>query len=174
MLGWAIRQLGLWTAALVGLVLAVDALRAPPPTPSALAKPSAPASAPIATDASGRSTNIRSGTDGHFVAAADVDGTDVRFLVDTGASSVVLTPEDAERIGLRVSERDFTLVYHTANGTVRAAPVTLRHVRIGSLVVRDVEAAVNEVSIGISLLGMSFLSRLDGYQVQGNQLILYW
>lgn len=95
-------------------------------------------------------------------------------MVDTGASDVVLTPEDAGRLGLRLHERDFTLQYRTAGGIVRAAPVDLRHVNIGALSVRDVPAAVNSQSIGVSLLGMSFLKRLDGYAVERDSLILTW
>ncbi len=114
------------------------------------------------------------GPNGQYIVIAEVDGTDVRFLVDTGASSVVLTTKDAERIGLEPADLDYTQVYQTANGTIRAAPVTLEEIRIGPVEVDEVEASVNESPMGISLLGMTFLGRLEGYQVQDGELILYW
>lgn len=113
-------------------------------------------------------------SNGHYMVIAEVDGTDVRFLVDTGASSVVLTTKDAERIGLYPEDLEYTQVYQTANGTTRAAPVTLEEISIGPVEVDEVEASVNESPMGVSLLGMSFLSRLEGYQVQDGELILYW
>jgi aspartyl protease family protein len=114
------------------------------------------------------------GTGGHFVLEAMVNGAPIRFLVDTGASNVVLDPEDAERAGLRASRLRFTQTFHTANGNVRGAPVTLRELRIGQFSLYDLDASVNEVSLGISLLGMAFLSRLDSYEVRGDRLILRW
>ncbi len=122
----------------------------------------------------GRTLRIRADRSGHFLLDADVDGTTVRFLVDTGASDVVLTPEDGERLGLRLRDRDFTLSYRTAGGIVRAAPIELRAIRIGALTVRNVPAAINSQSIGVSLLGISFLKRLDGYAVERDSLILRW
>ena len=114
------------------------------------------------------------GPNGQYTVIAEVDGTDVRFLVDTGASSVVLTTKDAERIGLEPEDLDYTQVYQTANGKIRAAPVTLEEIRIGPVEVDEVAASVNESPMGISLLGMTFLGRLEGYQVQDGDLILYW
>jgi clan AA aspartic protease (TIGR02281 family) len=117
---------------------------------------------------------IRKDASGHFLLEAVVQGVAIRFLVDTGASDVVLSPEDARRLHLNAAALDFSLEYQTANGTVRAAPVRLRHVRVGQLELTDVEASVNEAPMGISLLGMSFLERLDGYAVEGDRLILRW
>ncbi len=111
---------------------------------------------------------------GHFLVEAEVNGTPVTFLVDSGASSVVLSPEDARRIGLTPDRLRFTERYRTANGTVRAAPVELREIRIGQLAQRYVPASVNEAPIGISLLGMSFLGRLESWAVEGGRLALYW
>lgn len=137
----------------------------------------APMAAPATVDSSAapsRTLRLRADPRGHFFVFAHVDGTPVRFLVDTGATGIVLTPEDAARIGLRPRERDFTETFHTANGIVRAAPVTLREISIGALSVRQVEAVVNERPIGVSLLGMTFLRRLDGYSVQNGELVLSW
>ena len=87
---------------------------------------------------------------------------------------MVLSPEDARRIGLTPDRLRFTERYRTANGTVRAAPVELREIRIGQLAQRYVPASVNEAPIGISLLGMSFLGRLESWAVEGGRLALYW
>lgn len=121
-----------------------------------------------------RSITLRAGRNGHFMLDARVDGTPVRFLVDTGASAIILSQQDADRIGLRVRKRDFTMRFHSANGAVRAAPVVLRDLSVGALSLRNVDAVVNEGAMGISLLGMGFLRQLDGYKVANDKLILYW
>jgi len=96
----------------------------------------------------------------------------VMFMVDTGASDVVLSAGDALRIGITPAKREFTKVYNTANGTMRGAPVVLDSVAIGPIDVRYVDASVAESDLQISLLGMSFLNRLSGYQVSGDGLTL--
>jgi aspartyl protease family protein len=117
---------------------------------------------------------VDAGAGGHFVIEAVVNGVPLSFLVDTGASDVVLTLDDAAALGFEPHSLDFNRRYHTANGVVRAAPVSLRELRIGQFSLYDLEAAVNEAPIGISLLGMSFLERLAGYQVDDGRLILRW
>ena len=117
---------------------------------------------------------IRRSPNGHFLLNAMVNGVEIRFLVDTGASDVVLSAADAERLRLNSSKLRYTQEYQTANGIVRAAPVTLREVRIGQLEVYDVAASVNQGAMGISLLGMSFLERLSGYAVRGERLVIQW
>ena len=83
-------------------------------------------------------------------------------MVDTGASQVALTFEDASRAGIYVRDRDFTQQVRTANGVARVAPVTLDRVSIGDITVRDVPASVSERGmLGTTLLGMSFLKRLE-------------
>jgi clan AA aspartic protease (TIGR02281 family) len=117
---------------------------------------------------------IESGAGGHFVVEAVVNGAPVTFLVDTGASNVVLTMEDAERLGFRPESLRFTERFASANGEVRAAPVVLRELRIGQFSVFDMPASVNEAPLRVSLLGMSFLRRLHGYGVEDGRLILRW
>ena len=96
-------------------------------------------------------------------------------MIDTGATSVALDRETAARIGIRPSTREFTGRSSTANGTARVAPVVLRQLSIGQMTVRDVQAHVLEGSMhGVGLLGMSFLRRLDGYEVRGDRLYLRW
>jgi len=120
----------------------------------------------------GNDVVIRAGQHGHFVAEVKVDGNDVRFLVDTGARDVVLSPADAKRLGFDPESLRFSKFYRTANGIVRGAPVRLSEMSIGPIRVTDVRASVNEADMNRSLLGMSFLSRLSGYAVEGDKLIL--
>lgn len=113
-------------------------------------------------------------SDGHYYVTAEVEGVPVDFLVDTGASMIALTREDAERVGLRPGDLNYTMRAQTANGIALFAPVTLEDVAIEQIEIDDVRAAVSRSHMGMSLLGMSFLGRLDGYQVEDGNLILYW
>jgi aspartyl protease family protein len=115
---------------------------------------------------------FRAARDGHFHVEAAVDGVPVRFMVDTGASNVVLSPADARRLGFDLAKLSFHQVFHTANGMVRGAPVTFAEVRIGPIALRDVRASVNGADMSRSLLGMSFLNRLGGYTVENGTLTL--
>jgi aspartyl protease family protein len=129
---------------------------------------SAPQPAPL------RSMTIPAGRNGHYELDAKVNGKTVRFMIDTGASAIVLNREDAKRVGLRLREHDFAGRAHTANGVVRWAPVVLRDLRLGTLTLSQVEASVNDGPLNVSLLGMSFLRRLKGYEVRNDRLVLYW
>ena len=120
------------------------------------------------------SLTLKADARGHYLLTADVDGKPIRFLVDSGASGVVLSRKDADRLNLRSDELIFTQVYSTPGGLVRAAPVSLREVRIGGLRLRNVRASVSERPMDISLLGASFLNRLDGYEVSGGKMTLRW
>lgn len=114
------------------------------------------------------------GRDGHFHVEAEVDGQPVSFIVDTGASDIVLTQEDARRLGFDPEQLDYSRVYETANGLVRAAPVRLEEVVIGPIRVERIGASVNEAPLFSSLLGMSFLKRLEGgYEVRNDTLTLW-
>lgn len=118
------------------------------------------------------SVTFRIGADGHFRVEAMVDGTRLNLLVDTGASQVVLTPSDARRLGYDIDALDFSRVTETANGFGRGAPVHLREVSVGGVSVGDVSAMVNDTEMSESLLGMSFLSRLSGFEFSGDKLTL--
>jgi aspartyl protease family protein len=117
---------------------------------------------------------IHAGPHGHFLVDAVVNGVPVDFMVDTGASSIVLTLEDARTLGYRQADLDFSQRFQSANGTVRAAPVTLREIRVGQLTLYDLEASVNGGPLPISLLGMGFLRELRSYEVARGRLILRW
>lgn len=120
----------------------------------------------------GQSMRFTVEADGQFHVEATVGSTPMRFLVDTGASDVMLSPADARRLGYEPSTLAYTRIYQTANGTVRGAPVTIPEIAIGPIRLTNVEASVNEHETDGSLLGMSFLGRLSGWQVSGNTLIL--
>jgi aspartyl protease family protein len=117
---------------------------------------------------------IEAGPHGHFLVEAVVNGVPIDFMVDTGASHVVLSLQDARRLGFTSTNLHFTQKFQSANGTVRAAPVELRELRIGQLRLFDLEASVNGGPLPISLLGMSFLQRLSSYEVARDRLILRW
>ena len=111
-------------------------------------------------------------SDGHFWVDAAVDGQRVRFLLDTGASSVMLTRRDAERLGFDLQKLVFRQEFQTANGTTRAAPVELAHLQIGELGFDRVAAWVNEGDARDSLLGMRFLERFTSIEISGDTLTI--
>jgi aspartyl protease family protein len=110
---------------------------------------------------------------GHFFVQASINGTQVRMMVDTGATGVVLSREDARRVGINPQPSDFTARTSTANGIVSVAPTMLKEVVVGEILVRDVPAIVHpDTRFQGSLLGMSFLSRLSQFEVSRGRLIL--
>lgn len=115
---------------------------------------------------------VRAGVDGHFHMEIQVNGVPVRFMVDTGASDIMLTPEDAKAVGFDPASLNYTRTYHTASGTVGGAPVRLRSMQVGGVSVREIEASVNQVETNQSLLGMDFLRLFSSYEVKGNTLTL--
>jgi aspartyl protease family protein len=116
----------------------------------------------------------RRARDGHFYVDADVNGARIRFLIDTGATLVALTLADARSAGLQPVDPDFTGRANTANGIARVAPVTLRQVELNQFTATDVRAVVLEQPMSVSLLGMSFLSRLQGFETRDDELVLRW
>ncbi len=128
---------------------------------------------PAARPGPGGAVVIRRRYGGEFVVPAKVEGARVAFVFDTGATSVVLTAEDAAAAGLKFSARDFTVPVTTANGATTAAPARLARVEIGAIVVRGVGALVAKPgSLQQSLLGMSFLDRLRSFAVEDGRLVL--
>ena len=108
---------------------------------------------------------------GHFQLTATVNGAPVRFYVDTGATAVSLSLADAAAAGIDRSSLAFTVRTSTASGQSRAAPVTLRNVSIGQISINDVSGIVAE-NLSHSLLGMSFLNRLKGFEIREGSLII--
>jgi aspartyl protease family protein len=177
-MGWAVRRVALWGGIALALVtlanhgipfgalhLGFVPAKAPAPgRPAATATPAAAATGSLSYRADAR---------GHVLLDAAVNGAAVRFLVDTGASLVILCPADARAIGLNLGQLDFNQSAATANGQARMAPVILRELRIQQFTAYDVPAAVVE-RLDISLLGMSFLKQLQSYEMRDGTLTLTW
>lgn len=124
-------------------------------------------------DSTGSSVSLRAGENGHYHTRADVNGRSIHAMVDTGASMVVLTYEDARAAGIHLTPSDFVQTASTANGTARFAPVTLDRVSIGSITVRNVRAAVADRGrLAVTLLGMSFLSSLERVDMRDGVMVL--
>jgi aspartyl protease family protein len=108
-----------------------------------------------------RTASIPRGANGHFETEGYIDGRRVAFMIDTGASVIALRQQDAERLGIRPAQRDFTAKVSTANGVVYAAPAELASVELGGILVHNVAAVVlPDTALAQNLLGMSFLSRV--------------
>ncbi len=112
------------------------------------------------------------GPDGHYYLVAQLDGKPVRFIVDTGASDVVLTLQDARRVGIDTSALAFSGTATTANGPVRTAYARVGEFRLGDIVDRNVMVSINGGEMDGSLLGMSYLRRFAKIEIAGNKLIL--
>jgi aspartyl protease family protein len=106
--------------------------------------------------------------DGHFYAEAQVNGAAVHFLVDSGASAVVLTRADAQRAGIAAGTGEFTASAESANGRVGLKPVTIDRIAIGPVSANGVRGAVAETDLAISLLGQSFLARVARVEIEGD------
>ncbi|WP_374384501.1 TIGR02281 family clan AA aspartic protease [Dongia sp.] len=109
---------------------------------------------------------------GHFRVAAKADGTPLDFLIDTGATDIVLTPAAAQRMGYDLSRLQYNKVTESVNGYVRGAPIVIGEFQVGNIVMHDLPATVNEVDMSYSLLGMAFLKRLKSWRVDGERLTL--
>ncbi len=172
--GESMRQLGIWV--LITLVLVSGYLYRYDLQSfgNRLAGGLIPGRAAVFTDSEGiQEVVLHKVMNGHFEANVAVNGVSVQMLVDTGASRVALSYEDAEKLGLAPETLSYTQSILTANGEARAAPVTLAEVSIGPIVRKDVKAMVTQQGmLDQSLLGMSFLSTLDFLQMQTDELRL--
>ena len=110
--------------------------------------------------------------DGHYHLTLDVNGASIDFIVDTGASDIVLSQKDAAAVGLPMDELVYLGRAMTANGEVRTAPVRVDTIALGSIVDRNVPALVNEGDLDKSLLGMTYLQRWDRIEITQGELIL--
>ncbi len=118
------------------------------------------------------STAITKSADGQFWTEARVNSSSIRFLIDTGASVVALTEEDAMKAGLDMRKLRYVTPINTAAGQIKAAPVTLKLVSVGNVSARNVRAVVIRKGLSHSLLGMSYLGQLQTVQASKTQLIL--
>ena len=166
-----IGSLGVTTT---GVVLAKRFLEAPPVEVAAAPAEPLPVIARVevsAPVASGRNVVLKPDAQGQFQADVSVNGRVIRMLVDTGATAVSLTQKDA--IALGVLPISFNIHIHTANGDARAGEAKLNEIRIGQIAVRDTPAIVlPNGAAEQSLLGMSFLKKLAGFELTAGNLVL--
>ena len=168
-----------------GCVIAVTALNNPALLGSILGKDTASheSAATIATTAqttqaqtrptqSASIVSIPKSRDGHFWTEARVNHGYINFLVDTGASVIALTPEDAEKAGIRLHELNYNRSVNTAGGKVPAAYITLDTVSVGHIALRNIQAVVIKDGLTQSLLGMSYLGGLQKVEANSDSLIL--
>ncbi|WP_275783020.1 retropepsin-like aspartic protease family protein [Pararhizobium gei] len=173
-IGESLLQFAIWALIVLALVTAYLYRSDLESFGSRLAAGLVPGRATVFTDNEGiQEVVLHKVMNGHFETPVEIDGKTVPMLVDTGASTVALSYEDAETLGLDPASLAFTQTVMTANGMALAAPVTLARVSIGPIVRTDVRATVaEEGKLDQSLLGMSFLSTLDFLQMQTDELRL--
>ncbi len=110
---------------------------------------------------------------GHFHAVAEINGQPVEFMTDTGATYVALSYETAQKLGLAPQNMRFSGRSTTANGVARVASIEIEAIRIGDIVIKNVQAVVAEPGrMTQNLLGMSFIKQLSGFELNGATLIL--
>ena len=163
-LGQAAQHAAIWGLIFVGLVLAIgfkDNLMT-------MLK-----GAPAAQQVSDEALVLRRQKDGHFHALVEINGQEIHFLVDTGATNLVLSQRDARTAGFDTDDLNFIIRTQTANGETMSAPVRIDRVELAQFSDRDVPATVNGGDLDVSLLGMSYLDRFDGFSVEGDRMFLW-
>ncbi|MCQ4629419.1 TIGR02281 family clan AA aspartic protease [Shinella sp. CPCC 100929] len=173
-IGESVRQAGIWLLIILMLVAGYLYRFDLQDFGNRLTAGLIPGRAILTTSASGEQIMvIHKGVSGHFEADVSIDGTPLRMLVDTGASSVVLSYEDAMRLGINPDNLVFSIDVSTANGRALAAPVTLREVAIGPILRGTIRGMVTEQGrLDQSLLGMSFLETLGSIEIARDELRL--
>jgi aspartyl protease family protein len=135
--------------------------------------PGTPIAGRLTGDSNPEAVVVVRANDGHFGVRAEIDGEPMTLLVDTGASFVTLTQEDAIDIGIDPAALAFVVPIRTANGMIKTASIKLDRIAIGPIERRDVPALVApEGALDQSLLGLSFLDTLHGYAISGDRLVL--
>jgi aspartyl protease family protein len=141
--------------------------------PAQAADPTQPAPPVTRTSSGGYSVVVARDGFGRFRADGRIDGRELQFTVDTGASIVALTADDAAQLGIHPAATEYTMLIRTANGTVRAAPTMLDMVEVGDITVRNVAAVVMpDGALSDNLLGLSFLSRLRHFEYSEGKMVL--
>ncbi|OCW57903.1 TIGR02281 family clan AA aspartic protease [Hoeflea olei] len=172
-IGEMVKNLVIWTVIILGFVtgyLYQDQAR---DMVLRVAGGLAPGRPVMVADETGTAVAIHKSMNGHFEAAGKVNGQPVNFLIDTGATSIALSHDDAIRIGFRDEDLSYSLVISTANGQANAAAVRLDRVEIGSIERTGLRAMVAEPGqLEQSLLGMNFISSLSAFEMRRNEVIL--
>lgn len=128
----------------------------------------------VAKDTGDKRLEIQKSNDNHFHIVLKINGVNVLFMIDTGATTTSLTIKDAERVGIDVSKLIYNQVVNTANGRIYNASSEVNNIEIGSFKIDSMWVLVNKDMRGSSLLGMNFLNRLRGYEVNQDRMILYY
>jgi len=172
--GQTVRTLALWLLAILVLMAGYEYRYELQDVAHRVSGGLVPGSPLSATDGDGRNiVTLRQRVDGHFEATVLVDGAPVQAIVDTGATSTVLTAADAARAGFHPSELVFNIPVSTANGTANAARIVASDVAVGDIVRKNLPILVAEDGrLGQSLLGMNFIGTLSGFDARGDRLIL--
>ncbi len=172
--GQMLKQIVIWIGIFLVLMTGYTYRYELQDTASALTAGLIPGSPLASRTADGRQqvTLVKS-ANGHFSARGTANGKSIRFLVDTGASSVVLTNAAAARAGIDVDQLAFTIPVTTANGRTTAAPARLDELSIGPIARRNVPVTVARAGVlEENLLGMDFVDTLTGFEIRGDRLIL--
>jgi aspartyl protease family protein len=169
--GEVARNIAIWTAVAAVLVLGYS-YRDPLSSVAARVRQEFLPGDPVETGF--HTMSLTQAESGDYHVFGTVNGVRVRFLVDTGASDIVLTPADAERAGIDMGTLRYVAGYETANGIGSGAHVTLNTLSVGQFALWNVPADVNAKDMHASLLGMTFLKRLKSFEFRGRQLILRW
>lgn len=127
-------------------------------------------SAPVT--AGPQAISLSADASGHFSTDVRINGMFAKGLVDTGATVIAIPGDEAKKLGISPPASAYTTPIQTANGRVMAATVKLNEVRIGSIVVRDVEGVIVPQGLHITLVGMSFFNRLQSFEMRGKTLVL--
>lgn len=157
-------RIALLPAVLMGGTAGLMLVPSPPPMPMPAAAPTGPA--PVRGEAT-----LDRDRSGHFLALAEINGHPVHMLVDTGATAVALTLDDARAAGLSVDRARWRRIGRTASGAAIGEPLALASVRLGAVQRMDVEAVVVD-GLPVSLLGQSFLRKLDAVEIRGDRMTI--
>lgn len=161
-IGQAAQHFAIWGLIFAGVVLAISFFE---PLKRSLIN-----ELPVQVDEN--TVAFERGSDGHFYATLQLNGNDVTFMVDTGATAMVLSVEDARSAGIDTSGLSYILPTQTANGQVMSAPVRVDEVALGPFRDQSVRAVVNGGELNQSLLGMSYLDRFSGFRSDGDRFYL--
>lgn len=157
-----VRQVLMWTGIFGGLIVAAGLW-------GDIRQPALPAQSVFAEQ---HKVELPRARDGHYYLTAEVNGVPVTFVIDTGATNIVLSKNDAAAIGLDPETLDYLGRATTANGEVRTAPVRLDELAVGPIVDHGLRAFVNEGALDRSLLGMDYLQRFSSLEITGGKMIL--
>ena len=160
-IGQMLQQMGIWILIFMGAIAVIGIL---PEIQSTVT--------PRQSVVDGTTIVLPRSRDGHYYLTLNINNVPVQFVVDTGATQVVLTQKDAKRIGLNPLTLSYLGIANTANGTVRTAAVLLETVSLGTMKDTRVRAVVNDGQMNGSLLGMTYLNRFDSITIKNGELIL--